>query len=101
MIAAVQRKVQAFVKNSPQFKEVCEHTFAAIDHRKTARVTFTDAASCVDALFRELQTACSDFGETTLGQPLPALSTSRTSCHSQGHSIILCPLAAQASRLTL
>lgn len=60
-----------FVRNSDQFKRVCESTFEALDYRSAGKVSVDDAASCVEALFRELQSACSDYGERQWGERKP------------------------------
>ncbi|PNW74861.1 hypothetical protein CHLRE_12g507050v5 [Chlamydomonas reinhardtii] len=62
LVQAVHDKVKNFVRNSDQFKRVCESTFEALDYRSAGKVSVDDAASCVEALFRELQSACSDYG---------------------------------------
>ncbi|KAG2451557.1 hypothetical protein HYH02_004155 [Chlamydomonas schloesseri] len=62
LVQAVHDKVKNFVRNSEQFKRVCESTFDALDYRSAGRVSVDDAASAVEALFRELQSACSDYG---------------------------------------
>ncbi|KAG2445881.1 hypothetical protein HXX76_000485 [Chlamydomonas incerta] len=62
LVQAVHDKVKNFVRNSEQFKRVCESTFEALDYRSAGKVSVDDAASCVETLFRELQSACSDYG---------------------------------------
>ncbi|GLC43776.1 hypothetical protein PLESTB_000906800 [Pleodorina starrii] len=62
VVQAVHDKVRNFVRNSEQFKRVCESTFDSLDYRSAGRVSSEEAASCVEALFRELQQACAEYG---------------------------------------
>ncbi|EFJ50529.1 hypothetical protein VOLCADRAFT_103753 [Volvox carteri f. nagariensis] len=62
LVQAVHDKVRNFVRNSEQFKRVCESTFDSLDYRSAGRVSLDEAASCVEALFRELQKACAEYG---------------------------------------
>ncbi|GIL46919.1 hypothetical protein Vafri_3787 [Volvox africanus] len=62
LVQAVHDKVRNFVRNSDQFKRVCESTFDAIDYRSAGRVSLNEAASCVEALFAELERSCKEYG---------------------------------------
>ncbi|GIL70753.1 hypothetical protein Vretimale_3804 [Volvox reticuliferus] len=62
LIQAVHDKVRNFVRNSEQFKRVCESTFDSVDYRSAGRVSLDEAASCVEALFGELERACKEYG---------------------------------------
>ncbi|KAG2500817.1 hypothetical protein HYH03_001579 [Edaphochlamys debaryana] len=62
LMQAVEAKVRNFVQNSEQFKQVCRKTFAVLDRDGRGRVSSDEAASCVEALFEELQQACTEYG---------------------------------------
>ncbi|GFR46893.1 hypothetical protein Agub_g8537 [Astrephomene gubernaculifera] len=62
LIQAVHEKVRTFVLNSDHFRRVCDSAFDALDTSSAGYVTPQQAASGVQAFFRELQTACTEYG---------------------------------------
>ncbi|KXZ55892.1 hypothetical protein GPECTOR_2g1443 [Gonium pectorale] len=83
LVQAVHDKVRNFVRNSEQFRRVCDSTFEALDYRSAGKVSVDDAASCVEALFRELQEACTEYGivlDPLTSDDVRAIFQARTEC---------------------